>query len=286
MGHLTAVDYVAMTLGAIIAGMALVLLLSHTPNKTNLSISAVYLTLGVAIMLAMPMANEVDADTPAWQPVLLGLLTAVFLAASASYMAALLETSQAPAERVRPIRLGIKICYAIGVALGGLILLFPEPALNDVAFSLLDPSFGESKWSWAVGPYLLAGSLYVATWVAIARQPLDVGEPTRATCAAVISLLITIALVLPQAVATGLFGLGVLVGLYGQYRYFIEQGKRSAFLSLFLSSQVAESVRLDGLTAVMQPGERDVTVVACDLRGFTAYAAAVPSQAVIDLLSE
>jgi class 3 adenylate cyclase len=64
------------------------------------------------------------------------------------------------------------------------------------------------------------------------------------------------------------------------------QGERAAFLSRFLSSEVAESVRLEGLASVMEPGERDVTVVACDLRGFTAYAEAVPSQAVIDLLAE
>ena len=36
----------------------------------------------------------------------------------------------------------------------------------------------------------------------------------------------------------------------------------------------------------MRPAEVTLTVVACDLRGFTAYADAVPSQAVIDLLGD
>jgi class 3 adenylate cyclase len=44
-------------------------------------------------------------------------------------------------------------------------------------------------------------------------------------------------------------------------------------------------LRKDGPTIVVQP-EGDVTVVACSLRGFAAYAEAVPSKAVHDLLAE
>jgi adenylate cyclase len=83
-----------------------------------------------------------------------------------------------------------------------------------------------------------------------------------------------------------ILGITLVIGVYGQFRYFVAQGERGAFLSRFLSAQVAETVRIDGLASVMQPGEREVTVIACDLRGFTAYAEAVPSQAVIDLLGE
>jgi adenylate cyclase len=92
--------------------------------------------------------------------------------------------------------------------------------------------------------------------------------------------------VLPLTASLVVNVLVILVGLYGQFRYFVMQGERGAFLGRFLSTQVAELVRNDGLAAVMEPGEREVTVVACDLRGFTSYAEAVPSQAVIDLLNE
>jgi adenylate cyclase len=45
-------------------------------------------------------------------------------------------------------------------------------------------------------------------------------------------------------------------------------------------------VRKDELTTVMEPGQLEMTVVACGLRGFTAYAAAVPARAVNHLLDE
>ena len=45
-------------------------------------------------------------------------------------------------------------------------------------------------------------------------------------------------------------------------------------------------IRKDELATVMQSGQLEMTVVACGLRGFTAYAAAVPARAVTHLLAE
>jgi class 3 adenylate cyclase len=78
----------------------------------------------------------------------------------------------------------------------------------------------------------------------------------------------------------------MICGLAGTFRYLLVQGERVAFLSRFLSPQVAELVRMRGLTEVMQPQEVDLSVVCVDFRGFTSYAEAVPSRAVIDLISD
>ncbi len=287
MGDLTAVDHVGMTLGAIGAGMSLVLLLSHEHTRTNISISLIYANLGIGLILGIPIVDEVDPANPGWQPVAVVLLGVGFCASSCSYMSGLLATSQAPPATVKPIRVLIGVCYVIAAIAGVVVAAFPEGAFNEIGFSITEPGFFSSNYTWGMGlPFVLAGSVYTITWIWIARQRLDVGERTRATCAALIALFTTVGLIAPLPVALTLLGIAFLIGIYGQYRHFVEQGQRSAFLSRFLSSEVAESVRLDGLASVMQPGERDVTVVACDLRGFTAYAEAVPSQAVIDLLSE
>jgi len=113
-----------------------------------------------------------------------------------------------------------------------------------------------------------------------------VGERVRAIVAAVMSPLLVVITIVPLVPSMIVLGITLVIGVYGQFRYFVAQGERGAFLSRFLSAQVAETVRIDGLASVMQPGEREVTVIACDLRGFTAYAEAVPSQTVIDLLGE
>lgn len=209
------------------------------------------------------------------------------MAASSSYMVGLLQTSMAPPERTRQIRMAINACYASAGAATLLCFLFPAEFLNDFAVSILEPGFFGSAAFWIFGPFLaVVAAVFVVTWLVLARQRLDVGERGRALSAAVISTLIAIGVVVPVNVAVVMVGLALLVGTYGQFHYLVVQGERGAFLSRFLSSQVAESVRVDGLASVMQPGDREVTVVACDLRGFTPYAEAVPSRAVIDLLGE
>ena len=78
----------------------------------------------------------------------------------------------------------------------------------------------------------------------------------------------------------------LLVAQYGIIRYLGVQGERAAFLSRFMSPQVTELVRLRGLDAVMKPQELDLSVVCIDFRGFTSYTEAIPTQAVIDLISD
>ena len=56
------------------------------------------------------------------------------------------------------------------------------------------------------------------------------------------------------------------------------------FLSRFLSPQVETLVRSRGLRSVMQDTHLDVSVVCCDLRGFTAYVARTASTEVMGLL--
>lgn len=288
MDDLTAADYVGITLGAITLGWGLVLLVSHRSTKINLSIALTVLCLGFAQLVGFPMVDQVDSDDPGWTVRLLGgLSTAGFLAGSSMYMKGLLETASASTARTPAIRTTIRIAYVLAGLAGVLMALFPAQILNDLLFAAAEPGFFDSRVTWTLGSaFVVVGVVYAAGWLAVAREPLDVGERTRAICAMVMSLILTAAVVLPMSAALVSAGLVVLIGIYGQFRYFVEQGERDAFLSRFLSAHVAESVRVDGLASVMRPGEREVTVVACDLRGFTPYAEGVPSQAVIDLLGE
>jgi len=53
---------------------------------------------------------------------------------------------------------------------------------------------------------------------------------------------------------------------------------------LFLSPEVARLVREKGLASVARRSREDLSVVACDLRGFTAFSQAAAPEQVIDLL--
>src|SRR3546814_6421791 len=58
------------------------------------------------------------------------------------------------------------------------------------------------------------------------------------------------------------------------------------FMSRFLSPQVARLVAEQGLARAMQDDHRGITIVCCDLRGFTPYAAARSSSQVLQVLRE
>src|SRR5688572_10966154 len=274
MDHLTDVEYVGIAIGAFVVGLGLVVILAQQPTRTNISIGLVYVSYGLTTIWAMPLVEQVDADHPSMFARGFAIPAGVFLAVSASYMTGLLQTSQASPDRVRRVRAHVTFCYVLSGATAVLIFLFPAEILNDLLFSAWDlGNLGTAGWVF-VPFFLLVGGASVSAWLRISRLQLDVGEQVRAICAATISLMVAVTCVLPLTASLVVNVLAILLGLYGQFRYFVMQGERGAFLGRFLSTQVAELVRSDGLAAVMEPGERDVTVVACDLRGFTSYAEA------------
>lgn len=57
-------------------------------------------------------------------------------------------------------------------------------------------------------------------------------------------------------------------------------------MSRFLSPQVAALVNREGLHAAMREDCHELSIVCCDLRGFTAFAGGHSSQDVLDLLRE
>jgi len=288
MEHLTGAGYAGLALSAVAIGLGFVLLVSQHMTRASLSISLCYVFLGLTLLAAIPLIDQVDPDDPAWWTRFAGIFPAGIMVFSSWYLLALLDTAVVAPRQVRRVRAIIRyVGYGLGAGLAVLSFLFPAESLNDFVMSIDEPGFFSSTAFLVFAPYyLLGGILFGAAWVYVARLRLDVGEKVRAVVAGVTSSLLTIIAVLPMPAAMALFAFVIVLGTYGQFRYSTAQGERAAFLSRFLSSQVTESVRVDGLESVMQPGERDVTVVACDLRGFTAYAEAVPSQAVIDLLSE
>ena len=68
-------------------------------------------------------------------------------------------------------------------------------------------------------------------------------------------------------------------------RYVVE-GRRGEFLARFLSPQLARSVLERGLADTMQQKRVQLSVVACDLRGFTAFAETAAPEDVIHFLRE
>ncbi len=93
-------------------------------------------------------------------------------------------------------------------------------------------------------------------------------------------------LVLPVSVAPVTTVLGLTILVAGALHHAQLKGRQGQFMSRFLSPQVATLVNHSGLRAAMREQRRELSVVCIDLRGFTAFASANSSQAVIELLRD
>jgi adenylate cyclase len=275
----------SIVLGASACSLGLMLLTARGQTRSNVGIGISYILVGAAIPLANHLAGDVGSGL---EPLARfeGLLEVGAAAAAAYYVNSLAATSTAVSGRKRRIALTVRATYALSVVIGALGLAAPDARLNEFQFRVFTDGPAHTGFWLFVPLWILLTLLFMYAYLLLARENLDVGERVRATCALIASPLLVGGLMAPRGVVLVLGTASMVITLYGIYHHAIAQGERSAFLSRFLSPHVAAQVRQDGLTSIVQPAEVELTVVACDLRGFTAYAEAVPSQAVIDLLGD
>jgi len=117
------------------------------------------------------------------------------------------------------------------------------------------------------------------------RRP-DKAEMIRLVAFIIGAPIMALGLVVPVDYAPVTTAIGLLIFLVGGVQYHVIQGSRAQFLSRFLAPQVAELVREKGLRSATQEQTLEISVVCCDLRGFTAFSAATESREVIRILRE
>ncbi len=138
--------------------------------------------------------------------------------------------------------------------------------------------------------YLFALPLEVSMMLAagaaglLLRRKPDRAERRRLISVMLATPLIAAGLVLDANLAAPVTVFGMMVLLVGAIQYHVLQGQRSQFIGRFLSPQVEKLVRRQGLARAMQQDTRDISVICCDIRGFTAISALLPSDQILELL--
>lgn len=139
---------------------------------------------------------------------------------------------------------------------------------------------------WALFAPLLGSSMLCAA-IAIAMlllSRIDKAEAIRLRALFVAAPFLLSGLVISDEYVPITIAIGLLIYLSGTLQYLVIQGQRGQFMSQFLSPEVARVVRSEGLAKVLQRERRPLSVVVCDLRGFTAYAREQDSGKVVNLL--
>ncbi len=163
------------------------------------------------------------------------------------------------------------------------VIAWPEAAVND------DQGISRiSGLEWAIfGPILAVGIVCVAIAITGLRVvQIDAAELVRFQSLSLAGPFLLSALFLAQPLIPITLTIGLLIFLWGSMRYLMLQGKRGQFMRQFLSPEVALMVQTEGMERTLQRQKKILSVVSCDLRGFTAFSRNRPTDDVVELLEQ
>lgn len=269
-------------------GMALAFILADRRSPTSQSLSLFLACIGLAIavdvLLVVPMRR--DSGVVAWEG-LLALPQTLAVVFAFEWVLRVRETIPAANLRTRGPNRMLRVAQGLALVYGLAALAFPDERAAHFHNLVLDP--GErvhaSFWLFFIplGLSVLTGT--AAALVTLFRRP-DRAEVRRLVAFAVGAPIMATGIIMPPHVATLSTSVGLLVLLIGSVQYHVTQGQRAQFLSRFLAPQVAQLVTRRGLKSATEEKTLELSVVCCDLRGFTAFSAATSSRRVIEILRE
>ncbi len=133
-------------------------------------------------------------------------------------------------------------------------------------------------------PIFLACCFLLLAMIRTLQLQLDPPERLRLIGFCIAVPLILLSFPAPREVAPYFAVIGEMVLLIAVMQFHMHWGQRGQFMSRFLSPQVAAAVRSRGLDEAMHEDRLELTVVACDIRGFSTFAEQNDSSQVISLL--
>lgn len=269
-------------------GMAIAFIAADRRSPTSRALGLFLGTVGIAIAVGTLVARDVYArGVPAWGGVFALPETLAFVFA---YEWLLRVRRTVPARNLYtegPDRL-VRLAQGLSLLYGLLSLAFPAERVAYFSGELLLEAGERREWWFWLFASPLGLSLALATFsglLLLKRRP-DKAEGLRVIAFLLGAPFMASGMVLPQTLSPIPTTIGMLIFLYGAVQYHVIQGRRAQFMSRFLAPQVAELVHQRGLKAATQENTLELSVVCCDLRGFTAFSKSTPSQKVIRILRE
>lgn len=267
-------------------GIGLAFLIADFRAPTSRALGIAFVAFAASVGLSLPLGGSGSGAVPAagrW----LALADGLALMASLEWVRRVRRTIDVAHLHVGFSTVLLRFGQLAGLlfALAGVIA--PETRRDEFlgALNNLDALARPGFWMFATPLLLsiLAGA--VASLLLLLARP-DRSERIRILAAILGYPLIVLGLIVPAKVGALLIVIGQMIFLIGAVKYLVQQGERGQFLARFLSPQVEQLVRERGLKHAVQNRTLEITVVSCDLRGFTAFAQAHPSSSVIRTLRE
>jgi adenylate cyclase len=278
------VDTADLVVGLFAFGMGISFVGADPQSPTSRALAAFLGLVGVTLMLNVPIKAGLLGSNPRVVGQVFALLETGEFVAAYEWLLRVRRTETAEASDP-PRKMGdvlLRVSQGLAVLWGLLGLALPE--LEEQAFKgsqLFEPGY----YLFAV-PLYLSLALSVISLVQLLRADPDHSERLRLTAFAVAAPFWISGMFVPEALRPVTTAIGELIFLAGAVRYHVLQGQRGQFLARFLSPQVARLVRERGLLNATQHNRVQLSVVACDLRGFTAFSETAAPEEVIQLLQQ
>jgi adenylate cyclase len=269
-------------------GMAAAFYGADRASPTSRMLALAFATTGLSYGLGAPLNALPPGQHRSY--VLCNLSSLVETVSLLAFLEWILRVRRTVPTRNLDTRVGdyaLRFAQGVSVVYGICSLLFPQTKVHDFLGGLqnADALTRSGFWLFAVPMLFVLASGGFALLLLLHRRP-DRPEKLRVIGAFVSGPFLVAALVLPNDSSAVVMAIGEMIFLVGAVQYHVLQGHRGAFMSRFLSPQVAELVRTRGMDRAIQHQQTEITIVCCDLRGFTDYARVRFSGDVIQLLRE
>jgi adenylate cyclase len=275
------------TLVSLVAlGMALAFITADAHSRTSQALSLSLASTGLAIFLNVSLIDLAET-VPPWSG-WLAVPESIALIAMLEWLLRVRRTLPAAAGMNthtgdRILRFGQVCAAAYSVA----SIAAPDLRVQYFIRAATRPDSIEDWRFWLfAAPIELSALCGLAAIVLLLNRKPDRAEKIRVLAMAAAVPFFLAGFIVPRDIAAVSCVIGEILLLIGSIRYYMEQGQRGQFMARFLSRDVARLVAERGLAQAMQENQLEVTVVSCDLRGFTPYAAAAPSREVLQVLRE
>jgi adenylate cyclase len=269
-------------------GMALAFLLAdrHSPTSQALALFLAFTGVAIAIDVVWVLPMRAREGVVPWEGLLAIPQVLAFIYAYEWVLRVRGTIATNNLNTRGPDRL-LRIAQGLAGAYGVAAIAFPEWRAAHFSNLVLDPGEKVHPAFWIffvpMGLSMLLGT--AGTLFTLNRRP-DRAESRRLVAFAIGAPIMAAGVVLPAHIAPLMTTIGLLVLLIGSVQYHVTQGQRAQFLSRFLAPQVAQLVTRRGLKSATDEKTLELSVVCCDLRGFTAFTATTSSKRVIAILRQ
>jgi adenylate cyclase len=276
------IDTADLVVGLVAFGMGIAFVSADPQSPTSRALASFFTFGGVISMLSAAVRSGWLAYDPRIAGRLFAVASAATFVAAFEWMIRVRRTEAADDRHGPPSARLLRLAQGLAGLHG--LLGITRPDLREEAFigaQLSRPGY----YVFAV-PLYLSAALAMVSIAQLVRANPDHAERLRLRALVFAAPFLMSGLFLSDPWIPIMTAVGQMIFLIGAVRYHVVQGQRGQFLERFLSPQVARLVRERGLLSATQQHRLQLSVVACDLRGFTAFSQSAAPEEVMQLLQQ